>query len=318
MIRCDRASCRTFFPLLILLLSGCGSTSVTFVNVTPEQVAEAIVGEGDTATEYQLFMINDKRIWPEDFHRTILGETGSATWKLHHFLAWDEGTDAIRVQPQTPDRCLVEFRSGIKRNTLINCLLPNFFYSRNVERERRIILRAWWRLLRKDPSVYAVGTGGWQPPKPPEFTFRDGVWLAFNGGDVKTAAGVFVEEEFECTCRGRDRWQLQRRRGEYRDEYAPISSLEGAIVKRCGDTVVVGFAFEGWQLLRTGCLTIDLLTTCKPFNLGLPLSNDYGRLYLQKIAESLAVRFDSLQFISAEPHIELIKLPPKETPGGER
>lgn len=294
---------------VLLLLSGCGATSVTFVNATPEDVAEAIVAEGGTADEHALFRLTHKHIWPKDFRLTMLSESASATWTLDHFLLTEQGTDSVRVEPQTIDRCQVRFRSGIKRYGFMD-LLPKLFYSRNVERERTVIMHAWWRLLEKNPWAYAVATDGWQPPKPPEFTVRDGVWIAFKGSDVKSAAGLLLEKGFAETCRGRDRRQFQRRLGGYRGSpNALLSSLEGAVVKRCGDTVVVGLAYKGWRVTERGHL-FDLDTTE-------PLDDDYGRKILQDLAETLAVRLEQLRFVSAEDFIEPITLPPEGEPKQE-
>jgi len=171
------------------------STAVEFKGVEREQVARILWEEGGSRPKGGLFGSSEVSVWPSA--EAIDKPVSVIEYEIEHFLSKSRYRDSLGIVEPEPSRVIVWLKLESKGKSSFE-IIGDLFFERNQTRERTILQKTVWRVLRSTPGATAAGVTGWQPGSLPIVRrHEDMKWIALNGVGADEVAKMLEEMGFE-------------------------------------------------------------------------------------------------------------------------
>ena len=193
--------------MAVVLVSGLGceamtregipvsSTAVEFKGVEREQVARILWEEGNSRPKGGLFGSREVPVWPTAEAINKLAVV--IEYEIEHFLSKSRYRDSLGIVEPEPGRVIVWLKLESKGKSSFE-IIGDLFFERNHTRERTILQKTVWRVLRSTPGATATEVTGWQPGSLPIVRqHEDMKWIALKGVGADEVAKMLEEMGFE-------------------------------------------------------------------------------------------------------------------------
>ena len=171
------------------------STAVEFKGVEREQVARILWEEGSSRPQGGLFGSNSVSVWPSA--EAIDKPAGVIEYEIEHFLSKSRYRDSVGIVEPEPGRVIVWLKLESKGKSSFE-IIGDLCFERNRTRERTILQKTAWKVLRSTPGATVAGVTGWEPVSLPIIRrHKDMKWIALNGVGADEIAKMLEEMGFE-------------------------------------------------------------------------------------------------------------------------
>ncbi|MCD4824795.1 MAG: hypothetical protein K8S55_09310 [Phycisphaerae bacterium] len=150
------------------------ASEVELVNVSPDIAAKALWEEGGQRKDYSLFG-SKVQVWPSV--EAVNNPKTVITYEIAQIIGSMHGRDTIGITKKEPNATVISLKCEEKQW---------FFHKRNRDRERRVLQKTVWRLMRNAGNVSVRGVNGWQPAGLPIVVVKNSAkWIAIRNGSIE-------------------------------------------------------------------------------------------------------------------------------------